>query len=946
MSSIRARLLLVSLVSLGPVAIAGVFTHRALSSQLEASRSVSTAHEVLKLLGKVDAALSRTHGAIATYVLFDDSDAMGAVASAYTAARKDLAALRRLVRDDPAQTERVKALERGLDKWEHGQGRQLADLVQSGERPAAVRLAGASWLFLHGLGEQQAQVVASEHVRLEQRTAVYATAQRRTVFVLLLGGVAAIVVAVGAAIVLGRRITRPLMNLTRSAQAVAEGDMSRRVDIATNDEIGVLGSAFNTIAQRREREVTVLFEFTRRIAATLDLGEVLDIVTQYATETLGCDGAAVYRWDSTLGALVFARSRHTGEAAAHLPRLQPGEGVAGRAFAERQPVWTNDRVGDPNVTYRTDTEGVLGRTARAFIGVPIVIRDDVYGVLLAHRLAPHEWSADEVRLLSRVSAPAAVAVENARLYAETQQNLAGAGLLNEVARTLHRTLDVRRRLPAALADLGRTFDAIGASVSVVNGAGAEADQVIPWGAAAYAGAGCIVPLFRQRDEPLLVADVERLGEVVPEASLSTEVRSLAAFPVRGRSRVLGVLTLLFGTRRALSPFEQRVLAAYADQLAMALDNTALFEEAENQKTQLEHIFASTSDGILFLDQAGRIAALNRRGEELLGVSTSEAVGRPFIAYLVDALGERLRWVTPDGRTLQEIVEDLDQEASGDLEVQEPLPATLRWHASPTLDTLRARVGVTVTLRDVTREREVDRMKTEFVSAVSHELRTPLTSIKGSLHLLLHDDSRALEAGQRELLAICLNNTDRLIRLITDILDVSKIEAGGIQLALSHRRVREFVQIAVDGIRAFADSRDVRVVTALASSLPEVRIDLDRMVQVMTNLLSNAIKFSPPGNEVLVRADRTEVGVEIRVIDHGRGIAPSDIPRLFQKFQQLDSRTIREVGGTGLGLAICSGLVSEHGGTIRVESTPGQGSTFMVTLPAAPISSLVTSSRPA
>ncbi|MGH7426297.1 MAG: histidine kinase dimerization/phospho-acceptor domain-containing protein, partial [Candidatus Methylomirabilales bacterium] len=363
--------------------------------------------------------------------------------------------------------------------------------------------------------------------------------------------------------------------------------------------------------------------------------------------------------------------------------------------------------------------------------------------------------------------------------------------------------------------------------------------------------GCIVPLFRQRDEPLLVADIERLGEIVPGASLSAEVRSLAAFPVHGRSRSLGVLTLLFGARRLLSPFEQRLLAAYADQLAMALDNTALFEAAETQKTLLEHIFASTSDGILFLDRAGRIAALNRRGEELLGVSTSEVVGHPFVAYLVDALGERLRWVTPEGKTLQEIVEDLEQEASGDLEVREPSPTTLRWHASPTLDTLGGRVGVTVTLRDVTREREVDRMKTEFVSAVSHELRTPLTSIKGSLHLLLLDDSRPLEATQRELLAICLNNTDRLIRLITDILDVSKMEAGRIDLSLSHRRVGEFIQIAADGIRAFADSRDVRVVTELAASLPEVRVDLDRMVQVMTNLLSNAIKFSRPGNEVRV-----------------------------------------------------------------------------------------------
>jgi PAS domain S-box-containing protein len=376
---------------------------------------------------------------------------------------------------------------------------------------------------------------------------------------------------------------------------------------------------------------------------------------------------------------------------------------------------------------------------------------------------------------------------------------------------------------------------------------------------------------------------------------------------------------------------------------MALDNAALFEEAENQRTLLEHIFASTSDGLLFLDRSGRVAALNRRGEELLGVSAARVVGEPA-ERLVEMLAGRLMWVNGEGQGLLDVVDDPSAEVAGDIEMPGREPRTLRWQASPTLDALGTRVGITLTLRDVTREREVDRMKSEFVSTVSHELRTPLTSIKGALHLL-REDARGLDAGQRELLDISLSNADRLVRLVEDILDVSRIEAGPIPLDLAPRTVREFVAPAVDGLRVVASTRGVPVVMALPEDLPAVRVDLDRMVQVMTNLLSNAIKFSPAGSPVEVTAAAMAGGVEIRVIDRGRGIAASDLSRLFQKFQQLDTRTVREAGGTGLGLAICRGLVNQHGGDIRVESALGQGSTFIVRLPTVAAASSLAAAAP-
>ena len=436
--------------------------------------------------------------------------------------------------------------------------------------------------------------------------------------------------------------------------------------------------------------------------------------------------------------------------------------------------------------------------------------------------------------------------------------------------------------------------------------------------------------LRRREAPLLIPDTGARADLL-RAGLVEPGGGLAGFPVRGRSRVLGGLLLQFAAPRALTEAETRLLAAYADQLAMALDNATLFENAENQKTQLEQVFASTSDGFLVLDLDREVVALNQRGGDLLGVVPHAVIGRPF-ARLVEALGQAVDWDAAGGPALAAALERIGESAAGDLELAGPERRTLRWMITPTRDLLGGEVGVTVTLRDVTREREIDRMKTEFVSTVSHELRTPLASIKGSLHLLLSDEQLVLDETQRRLVDISLKNTDRLIRLINNILDISKMEAGHIHLDLETHQPVDFIELAVDGIRGFAESRRISIETQLEADLPAVRVDFDRMVQVVTNLLSNAIKFSPEQERVTVGARRAGPDLEIWVSDHGRGIAPEDVGRLFRKFQQLDGSNVRAVGGTGLGLAICRGIVEEHGGRIGVDSRPGAGATFTVRLP--------------
>ncbi|OFW46925.1 MAG: hypothetical protein A3J29_09135 [Acidobacteria bacterium RIFCSPLOWO2_12_FULL_67_14b] len=243
-------------------------------------------------------------------------------------------------------------------------------------------------------------------------------------------------------------------------------------------------------------------------------------------------------------------------------------------------------------------------------------------------------------------------------------------------------------------------------------------------------------------------------------------------------------------------------------------------------------------------------------------------------------------------------------------------------------------GAVVAFQDIARLREVDRMKNEFVSIVSHELRTPLTSIRGSVQLVLDVPESVPDAEHRQLLQVALNNCERLVRIINDILDVAKIESGNITLQRKPCQVAEIVRQSVQVVEGPARAVGVSLDVRLPASLKPVMVDPDRIVQALVNLLSNAVKFAPAGSTVSVSATGTDTMVMLSVADQGEGIAPANIGRLFGKFQQVDSSSSRKKGGTGLGLAITKALVEQHGGRITVDSELNKGTRFSFTLPVA------------
>lgn len=262
---------------------------------------------------------------------------------------------------------------------------------------------------------------------------------------------------------------------------------------------------------------------------------------------------------------------------------------------------------------------------------------------------------------------------------------------------------------------------------------------------------------------------------------------------------------------------------------------------------------------------------------------------------------------------------------------------------PQHDARQRVTGYYLLVTDITALKEVDRLKSEFVTTVSHELRTPLTSIRGSLGLLAAGVTGVLPDKARELVRIAAQNCERLVRLINDILDSEKMLSGKMDLKLHTLDLGNLVERSVSANEGFAATHGVRVSVSAsgrldtdAATVPaiQVRADEDRLVQVLTNLLSNACKFSVSGGEVGVSLTRADGMARVSVSDRGPGVPAGFRARLFERFSQSDSNDVRRVGGTGLGLNICRGIIERHGGRIAHAERAGGGSTFFFEIPVA------------
>ena len=349
---------------------------------------------------------------------------------------------------------------------------------------------------------------------------------------------------------------------------------------------------------------------------------------------------------------------------------------------------------------------------------------------------------------------------------------------------------------------------------------------------------------------------------------------------------------------------------------MAAELQASIEAIELTRNRLQAVMASLDDGVILTDAQGDVLKLNRAAEEMLRTTNAQMTGRPFPQVVRD----------------HEIAEQLQQSLDG----HSPEPATVEYGVERRTLLVTAQLVVgrqermgLVVLRDITRLRELEQVRREFVANVSHELRTPITSIRALAETL---EAGALDepevAGQ--FVGRILVEVERLGALVEDLLDMARLEAGRAPLHLEVHDMAIVVEHAVERLRAQVVRAGLSLDVSTGDDLEPIAVDRVRIEQVLLNLVHNAIKFTPPGGSITVRVERGDGVLVTTVADTGVGIPLEEQERLFERFYKSDKA--RNSGGTGLGLAIAKHIVQAHGGEIRVESAPGEGARFRFSLP--------------
>jgi PAS domain S-box-containing protein len=417
---------------------------------------------------------------------------------------------------------------------------------------------------------------------------------------------------------------------------------------------------------------------------------------------------------------------------------------------------------------------------------------------------------------------------------------------------------------------------------------------------------------------------------VPElglgAVLKMDTRELYG-PVRQKVILVWPLLMLLvvvGTwliRTQVEPLVRTILIAERNASAVS---EALAESERKSRAVVDTV----SDGILSLDSEGYIEAINPAARRILGLSPRNAQGRLLYQVLgpqaqTPAMERALRLASAgkSGETEQTV--ELEYARNGSAK---SLEVVLSGAIGP------ATTGLVAAVRDISERRRVERMKEEFVATVSHELRTPLTSIRGSLGLVTSGVLGPVPENARRLLDIAQGNSERLVRLINDLLDIDKMAAGRLEFQRELIDLKPLVQRAIEAMRGFGASRGVRIALAATAPHAGVRADADRIEQALVNLLSNAIKYSPDGDVVEVSIELEQPIVRVSVQDHGSGVPEDFRDRIFSKFSQADGSDSRVKGGTGLGLSITRAILEGHDGRVDYESRPGEGARFFFELP--------------
>jgi PAS domain S-box-containing protein len=678
-------------------------------------------------------------------------------------------------------------------------------------------------------------------------------------------------------------------------------------------------------SNRQARVQRGFYRIASILGQSLSRAATLDAVAQAAAEALGADFAAVLMPDA--GQLRLAgRFELPGEVARLLEAGVPEQDALALAADERRVLAASAIESDDRFV-EAWRELAAGGLYAALLSTPVEApRGQGVGLVVVFFEQERAFADDDLELAYHLAEAARGALDRSELFEAERtsrtlaQQLARTGSLLATELDPAAVLDeVVQQAPALLqadACAIRVLDDGELVVAAAAGEGA-ADSLDTRSPAETGLSGDVVQSRAPNAVPLVPTD-RRLEELDP--MLAAGYGSYLGVPLVGPEGALhGVLAVYARRPRSWREEEVEALRALAANTSAALSNAELYQRVALEKERSYAILANIADGIVAVDRDGHVVLWNAAAEEITGVPAVEALGRTTVQVLQRQLeseraaaGDRLVSIQRGG---EEVWLSLTE-------------AVMR-------DPVGAVAGRIFAFRDISSDRLVEQMKSDFVSAVSHELRTPLTSIYGFAETLLREDVLFDHDERRTFLRYIGSETQRLTGIVDALLNVARLDSGDLHVTIAPTDVAELVSEVVAGASGEGGNEHTFVV-----ELPEeplaAEADRDKLRQVFAILLDNAIKYSPEGGTVTVGAKRNEETVEVRVADEGPGIPPSEQERIFRKFYRgADSGgRLAAVGGTGLGLFIAQGLVSAMGGRIWVSSAEGRGSSFEFELPLA------------
>ncbi len=720
---------------------------------------------------------------------------------------------------------------------------------------------------------------------------------------------------------------------------------------------------------------SVLNASSTKVTASLDLEEIYKSVHEASEKLMLSESFVITLYDDLRNQIEAVYLVDKGVREPYALRPMDDESLTAAVVRTRRPIITGTSY--ENETVKGIAYGEDAEDPASILAVPMLLPGGkVLGMLSAQSYTSKAYSSDDLQIFGTLANQAAVAIQNSRLFSETQR------LAEELEnRVEERTAQLQREqqntetLLRILTEVSSSLDldrALNRTLSLLNDAiGAEQGTILLLHAednllhyrAGYGyltdrtdttrgftlkiGEGLAGWVVQNRDA-VLVNDLHEDPRWVRSSRAGQDHRSAIAVPMMVGEDVIGVLMVFQRSASFFSAEMLNLVKAIAGQVAVAINNAHLYELIRDQAERLgvmlrkeqedasrsQAILEAVADGILVTGADNRITFANSSTEKVLSLDEGKLLGSPL-----DVFGGLFgKAATSWMETIRNWSEDPSSYQSGDtyaeqLELENGRIAQV--HLAPVI-LQNDFLGTVSIFRDITHEVEVDRLKSEFVATVSHELRTPMTAIKGYVDILSMGAAGALNENQLHFLDIVRNNIERLNILVSDLLDISRIEAGRVTLSPQPVNMREVAEEVIQEVmrRSQNEHKPMALSLDAPKTLPPIMGDTERVRQIIGNLVDNAYNYTPENGIIRVSIHQVNGDIQVDVQDSGVGIAPEDQPRVFERFFRGEHPLVLATPGTGLGLPIVRQLVEMHSGHIWMSSTgiPGEGSTFSFTLP--------------